>query len=501
LLTYLYPVYSHKSIEPKINIKMKKLEINDHQNTKIVATLGPASTSREMLIELIKAGVDIFRLNFSHGSHEMHLETIQKILAIKKEFHTHIGILADLQGPKLRVGKMENEGLPIKQGDILTFVNEPCVGNMEKIYMSYPQFASDVNVGESVLIDDGKLELKVLKTDGISTVKLEVMFGGTLSSNKGVNLPDTKISLPSLTEKDEADLAFILTQPVNWIALSFVRKAQDIKQLKKKIKAANHPAKVIAKIEKPEAVLKIKEIIKATDAVMVARGDLGVEVPMERLPAIQKSIIKQCIQRGKPVIVATQMMESMITNPSPSRAEITDVANAVLDGADAVMLSGETSVGVHPDKVVIAMNKIIHEAEKVYEMQGKRPKPNKDSETYYSDTICLTAPRIAEDVGAKGLLGLTVSGYTAFKMSSYRPNCKIFIFSNKEHMLSTLNLVWGVKCFHYDKFTTTDETIVDLIEILKSKDEIQKGDIVVNTGSMPLKKRFRTNMLKITIVE
>ncbi|MCL4159224.1 UNVERIFIED_CONTAM: hypothetical protein GTU68_002510 [Idotea baltica] len=367
--------------------------------------------------------------------------------------------------------------------------------------MSYASFAADVSVDEKVLIDDGKLVLKVIETDGISNVKLEVVFGGILSSNKGVNLPDTKISLPSLTEKDERDLKYILTQPVNWIALSFVRKAQDIKQLKKKIKAADHPAKVIAKIEKPEAIVKLKEIIKASDAVMVARGDLGVEVPMEQLPAIQKNIIKQCIQKGKPVIVATQMMESMITSPSPTRAEITDVANAVLDGADAVMLSGETSVGAHPHLVVEAMNKIIAEAEKHYEMQGKRPKPNKDSDTFYSDTICLTAPKIAEDVGAKGLLGLTVSGYTAFKMSSYRPNCKIFIFSDREYMLSTLNLVWGVKCFHYEKFTTTDETIDDLVGILKEYKVIEKGDIVVNTGSMPLQKRFRTNMLKITIVE
>ena len=480
---------------------MSVQKIVEHQNTKIVATLGPASTSPEMLRKLVLTGVDVFRLNFSHGSHEMHGETIAKILELKREMKSHVGILADLQGPKLRVGKMENDGLEIKPGDILTFVNEKCVGNMDRIYMSYNEFAHDVNVGEKVLIDDGKLVLEVKETNGTDTVRLEVLFGGILSSNKGVNLPDTKISLPSLTEKDLEDLEYILTQPVNWIALSFVRKAQDIKELKKKIKKANHPARVIAKIEKPEAIAKLKEIIKATDAVMVARGDLGVEVPMEQLPAIQKNIIKQCIQKGKPVIVATQMMESMITNPSPTRAEITDVANAVLDGADAVMLSGETSVGIHPAKVVESMNKIIFQAEKHYEMSGKRPKPNKDSDTFYSDTICLSAPKIAEDIGAKGLIGLTVSGYTAFKMSSFRPNCKIFIFSDREHMLSTLNLVWGVKCFLYEKFTTTDETIDDLIQLLKEEGEVHIGDVVVNTGSMPLQKRFRTNMLKITTVE
>lgn len=480
---------------------MSEIEVIDHQNTKIVATLGPASSSPEMLLELIKAGTNVFRLNFSHGSHEVHQETIDKIMAIKAEYGVPVGILADLQGPKLRVGAMEGDGLAIEEGDILTFVNEKCVGNMERIYMSYQSFAQDVKQGEKVLIDDGKLVLEVIDTNKEDTVRLKVLFGGILSSNKGVNLPDTKISLPSLTEKDLEDLAYILTQPVNWIALSFVRKAQDIKQLKKKIKDANHPAKVIAKVEKPEAVAKIKEIIKATDAVMVARGDLGVEVPMEQLPAIQKMIIKQCVQRGKPVIVATQMMESMITNPSPTRAEITDVANAVLDGADAVMLSGETSVGKHPAKVVESMNKIIEEAEKHYEMQNKRPKPNPDSDTFYSDTICLNAPKIADEIQAKGLVGLTVSGYTAFKMSSYRPKCPIYIFSDREHMLSTLSLVWGVKCFHYDKFTSTDETIEDLNMILKEKGLIEKGDTVVNTGSMPLQKRFRTNMLKITIVE
>ncbi len=480
---------------------MSKIKIIDHQNTKIIATLGPASSSSEVLLNLIKAGVDVFRLNFSHGSHEMHADTVDRIMKLKKKYDLNVGILADLQGPKLRVGKIENDRLDLKQGDILTFVNESCLGTMEKIYMSYKDFARDVNVGEQVLIDDGKLVLEVLETNDVDKVKLKVLFGGKLSSNKGVNLPETRISLPSLTDKDVKDLEFIMTLPVHWVALSFVRKAQDIKELKKRILKAEHPAKVIAKIEKPEAVTRIKEIIKATDAVMVARGDLGVEVPMEKLPAIQKQIIKRCIQRAKPVIVATQMMESMITNPSPTRAEITDVANAVLDGADAVMLSGETSVGKHPVKVVQAMNKIIEEAEQHYEMQTKRPKPNPDSSTFYSDTICLGAPKIADDIGAKALCGLTVSGYTAFKMSSYRPKCKIFVFSDREHMLSTLNLVWGVKCYKYDKFTTTDDTIHDLAEILKENGEVNPGDVIVNTGAMPLHKRSRTNMMKITVVD
>ena len=377
------------------------------------------------------------------------------------------------------------------------------MGTKEAIYMSYPQFAQDVKVGEKVLVDDGKLEFEVIETNQKDEVKLKVLFGGVLSSNKGVNLPNTKISLPSMTEKDEIDLAFILTQPVNWIALSFVRHPKDLKELRAKIDAVGHPAKIIAKIEKPEAIERIDKIIKNSNAIMVARGDLGIEVAMEQLPGIQKMIIKKCIQRARPVIVATQMMDSMITNPSPTRAEITDVANAVLDGADAVMLSGETSVGKHPSIVVKAMNKIIEEAEKIYwpDINNKRPKPNSKSTTFHSDVICFKAAQVAEDIGAKAIIGMTVSGYTGFKLSSFRPNAKIYIFSDQTHILATMNLCWGTRCYFYDKFTTTDETIDDVIAILEKAGRIQKGDYVVNTASMPLHKRFRTNTIKITELE
>ena len=475
--------------------------MQDTQKTKIVATVGPASESYDNLLELVKAGVDVFRLNLSHGDHDGHKEVIKNINLINERHHQHVGILADLQGPKLRVGKIEKNGLKIEKDDILTFTNEKCIGTKEKIYMSYAQFALDVKVGERVLLDDGKLVMEVVETDKESKVKLKVLFGGLLSSNKGVNLPDTKITLPSLTEKDLKDLDFALTQPVNWIALSFVRKAKDVIDLKKRIEKAEHPAKVIAKIEKPEALSNIKSIIKASDAIMIARGDLGVEVPMETLPTSQKQIIRKCILRAKPVIVATQMMESMITNPSPTRAEITDVANAVLDGTDAVMLSGETSVGQHPVKVVEAMNKIITEAESNYEIHGNKPRPHKDSETFLSDVMCLQAPDIADYIGASAITGLTVSGYTAFKMSSYRPKVDIYIFSDRVHMLATLNLLWGVRCYHYDNFSSTDETIADISKILKEAGKVKKGDIIVNTASMPMHKRFRTNMLKITNVE
>ncbi|MCB9310745.1 MAG: pyruvate kinase [Lewinellaceae bacterium] len=474
---------------------------SNHRKTKIIATVGPACDTIPKLMDLVKAGVDVFRLNFSHGTHENHLEVIDNILEINEMLGTHVGILADLQGPKLRVGNMENNGINIAPGDILTFVNEKCVGNKDRIYMSYSSFAKDVKPGEMVLVDDGKIRLEVISTNNKDEVKLKVLFGSFLSSKKGVNLPDTKISQPSLTEKDLEDLDFILTQPVNWIALSFVRNASDVTDLQKKIAKKNHHAKVIAKIEKPEAIKNIKEIVKVADGIMIARGDLGVEVPMEQLPSLQKRIIIRCVKMAKPVIVATQMMESMIVNPSPSRAEVTDVANAVLDGTDAVMLSGETSVGNHPVLVVKEMRKIISDAEKHFLMLVRRKDPDPQAETFLSDVLCFNAPRIAEIVHAKALTGITVNGYTAFKMSSYRPNSEIHIFSNKIHMLSTLALVWGVKGHFYSKFTTTDDTIKDVNEKLKEIGCVVPGDIVINTGSMPLQKRIRTNMLKISVVD
>lgn len=478
------------------------LSIVDHQRTKIVATVGPASSSHENLVKLVEAGVDVFRLNFSHGTHEDHKKVIENVVKINNTHNTHVSILADLQGPKLRVGQIKDNGITLERGDILTFVNEECIGTKEKIYMAYEYFARDVEVGEKVLIDDGKLMLEVVETNKKDTVKLMVLFGGVLSSRKGVNLPNTKISLPSLTPKDEVDLAFILEQPaVNWIALSFVRHADDMIDLRRRVEEKEHPAKILAKIEKPEALENIDAIIKASNAIMVARGDLGIEVPIETLPVVQKQIIRKCIQRARPVIVATQMLDSMINNPTPTRAEVTDVANAVLDGADAVMLSGETSVGRHPVIVVQAMNKIIAQAEQHYSIEDKRPIPAERSRTFISDVVCFKAAGAAEELGAKAIIGMTTSGYTAFKLSSYRPSKRIFIFSDQEHMLKTLNLVWGVRCYYYDKYTTTDTTIGDVINILKLEGKVNKEDIVVNTGSMPIENRYRTNMMKITIVE
>lgn len=473
-----------------------------HQNTKIVATVGPACSSYEQLLALAQEGVDVFRLNFSHGTHEEHKDVIQSIVKINETFNYHVGILADLQGPKIRIGEIEDKIVMLENGKEIVFTNQPCPGTAEKVYISYENFPKEVKPGERILLDDGKLVLEVIATDRQREVKLKVIHGGALSSRKGVNLPDTALSIPSITEKDHADLDFILTQPVHWIALSFVRRAEDIVELQELIDAAGHPAKTIAKIEKPEAVRNIRKIVKQANGIMIARGDLAVEVAMEKLPTIQKEIIRLCIERSRPVIVATQLMDSMINNPSPTRAEITDVANAVLDGTDAVMLSAETSVGKHPVKVVEAMNKIIREAEKHYSPSIQFSVPSPKSRTFWSDTVCYHAARMAQDVDAKAIIGLTNSGFTAFKISSYRPiHCKIFVFSERNDILKTLNLVWGVKTFFYDKFSSTDETIYDVVNILLEAGKVAQGDIVINTGSMPMHKKYRTNMLKLTLVD
>jgi pyruvate kinase len=476
------------------------LQLANQKNTKIVATVGPSSRSYEVLYELAKSGVNVFRLNFSHGDHAGHLEVIQNIQAINEKYGWHIGILADLQGPKLRVGMMQNDGLALEENDIVTFVNEDCIGTKDGIYMSYKDFAKDVQVGEKVLLDDGKLVFEVVETDSISKVKMRVIYAGILKNKKGVNLPDTKTSLPCLTPKDLADLEFILTQPVNWIALSFVRRPEDVHDLRSRIDAVKHPALICSKIEKPEAVENLDAIIKASNAVMVARGDLGVEFPIEKLPMVQKLIVEKCIQRARPVIVATQMMESMIESPSPTRAEVLDVANAVMDGADAVMLSAETAAGKYPVETVKAMTRIIVEMEK---MPARHERPNlyKSSGVFINDVVCLNAARMSEELNAKAIIGFTASGYTAFKVSSYRPKSTIYIFSGRHSMLGTLNLVRGVKCFYYDKYTSTDETIEDTIGILKEAGCVVEGDIVINTGSMPVEKKLRTNMVRVAIVE
>ena len=474
-----------------------------YKRTKIVATVGPACDSYEQLLELVRAGVNVFRLNFSHGAHEDKLKIIDYIYQINKTEPYNISVLADLQGPKLRVGELEGGKLEIKEGDVLTFTNTKVVGTMERIYVSYPDLHTDVKVGQRILIDDGKLEVVVKEITAGKEVKVTVTLGGTLLPKKGVNLPDTKISLPSLTEKDLADLAFIMDKRVDWVALSFVRRPEDIIDLKKRLKQGGSKAKVIAKIEMPEALVNLRDIIIESDGVMIARGDLGVELPVEEVPLIQKDIIKKCLHRVRPVIVATQMMESMIDRTKPNRSEITDVANAVLEGADAVMLSGETATGKYPKLVVETMTRIILEIEaKAYDYNREEMlRPQSHSPSFLSDAICYNACKLAEDVNADAIIGMTQSGYTGFMLSSYRPKSLLYVFTKERSLVNQLSLSWGVRAFYYDEEESLDDIFSDQIDILKERNFLSNGNIVVSTGSTPVHLHLPTNVLKIAKVE
>ena len=463
-----------------------------------MATVGPASNSKEMLTALVKAGVDVFRINFSHGTHADHQPVIDLIREINAEWGTHVAILMDLQGPKIRVNTME-DNVVLKKGQELVITTRELTGNGKVVSTSYKNLPQDVKVGEKVLIDDGKIELKVTEVRDADIVT-KVVYGGPLTSRKGINLPHTKVSAPSLTDKDVKDLAFGLKNNVNWVALSFVRKAQDIIALREILKKNNSTARIVANIEKPEALNDIDAIMEATDAVMVARGDLGVEIWMEEVPVVQKQLIEKCNKASKPVIVATQMMESMIENPRPTRAETNDVANAVMDGADALMLSAETATGKYPLEVVRSMVRTITSIEKqpgiYYKFRAVDPK----SPIFIHDSLILAACKLAQEVGAKAIVGMTTSGYTAFESSSHRPNTNIFVFTGNKSILETMNLVWGTRAYYYDKQTSTDETIADIAEILKADGHVKKGDIFISLASMPIHEKSRTNMMKINVV-
>lgn len=474
-----------------------------HHKTKIVATVGPACETYDQLKALVIAGVNVFRLNFSHGSHEDKKKIIDNIRGINKELNCTVAILGDLQGPKLRVGEIENNRLEVKEGDVLTFTNTKCVGTLEKIYVSYPNLAGDVVVGNTIMIDDGKIEVVVHSVEANGDVKVKVTLGGIISSKKGVNLPDTKISLPALTEKDLEDAAFIIKEELDWVALSFVKRVADIEMLRALLNEKKSKSKIIAKIEMPEALTNIRDIIIASDAIMIARGDLGVELPVEKIPLIQKELIRKCIHRAKPVIVATQMMESMIDRVKPNRSEITDVANAVIEGADAVMLSGETATGQFPVLVIETMRKIITEVEengyKYNRSEDLKPQPH--SPSFTSDAVCYNASKLSEDSNAHALVGMTQSGYTAFMLSSFRPKSPLFIFTKEQSLVNQLSLSWGVKAFYYDKEESLDAIITDQIQLLKERGFVNTGDIVVNTGSTPIKLHLPTNMIKINKVD
>ncbi len=472
--------------------------------TKIVATIGPASSSREILQKLIGSGVDVVRLNFSHGIHSDLESIISNIRDISKEEGAHVAILADLAGPKIRIGEIPDGGMMISPEDQLTFTTSSASREKGKIFINYADFPRDVRVGEKVLLDDGKLTLQITRTDGDSEVQAKVVIGGKLQSRKGVNLPDTKISLPSLSEKDLKDIAFILHHKIEWVALSFVRSANDIQELRSFIRKLEpeHVPFIIAKIEKPEAVEAIDEILRVTDGVMVARGDLGVEVPLQAVPLIQKQIVRKCMELNKPSIIATQMMEGMITNSRPTRAEVNDVANSVMDGADALMLSGETSVGSFPVETVETMQKIISVVENYEDIYHRQHHPvQENNDRFISDSIIYTGVSMAKEAKASAIVSVASSGYSAIKISSHRPKAGLYVFSSNDFLLRQLNLVWGLTPIHFDRIMNTDQTITDLTNILKSMEHVKFNDLIVHISNMPIDQPGKSNMLKLSYVE
>jgi len=474
------------------------MERISYNKTKIVATVGPASNNKEMLRALAKEGVDVFRLNFSHGKHEDHLKVINFVREINQELGANIALLQDLQGPKIRVNEMA-PGIQIVAGQELVITTREVLGNNELVSTSYEGLPKDVKIGDMILIDDGKLELRVTEVRDIDVV-CKVVYGGPLKSRKGINLPMSKVSAPSLTEKDLEDLMFGLKHNVDWVALSFVRKEQDIISLRKIINEHNSTTRIIAKIEKPEALENIDSIIAVTDAIMVARGDLGVEIVMEEVPMVQKMLVQKCNKASKPVIVATQMMESMIENPRPTRAETNDVANAVMDGADALMLSAETAAGKYPIEVIRSMVRTIGSVEKNGNIFYRFREVDPNSANYFNDSLILTACKLAKDVNATAIVGMTQFGYSAYKAASHRPDANIFAFTSNDSIINTMNLVWATRAYHYDKAASTDSTISDVENILKRDGHVKTGDIFIILASMPIQEKGRSNMIKVHVV-
>ena len=471
------------------------------KKTKIVATLGPSSSDRETIKDMMVAGVNIFRINFSHADFEAAKQRIELIRELNKELGFNVGVLADLQGPKLRVGKMKDDVVVEKGARIVFTTKKIEEGTNAIVYMNYQSFPKDVKVGEQILLDDGKLIFEVASTDGKSEVIASVVQGGPLKSNKGVNLPNTEVSLPALTEKDVKDAMFAIEQQVDWFALSFVRNKEDLLALKKLIKKySSFDIPIISKIEKPQALENIDEIIDHSNGLMVARGDLGVEVPAEGVPLIQKNLVLKAKAARIPVIIATQMMESMIEGLTPSRAEVNDVANSVIDGADAVMLSGETSIGKYPVKVIQTMRKIVVNVENSPLILKHSQAPQNKNDRFITKSTCYHAALMATEIEAKAICTLTNSGYTAYQISAWRPDSSVLVFTSNRRILTQLNLLWGVKCHYYDRFVSTDETVMDVNLIAKEKGYVKTGDTLVNLLAMPVANKGMVNTLRGSVV-
>ena len=476
--------------------------MSTNKKTKIVATLGPACSTKEIIKDMIEAGVNVFRINFSHADYEGVKEKINFIRSLNEEFGYSTAILADLQGPKLRVGMM-TEGVVVNDGDLITFTTaEDILGTAERVFMKYKNFPNDVNPGERILLDDGKLIFEIVSTDKNTEVVAKVIQGGELKSKKGVNLPNTKISLPALTEKDIADAIFAIGQNVDWIALSFVKTPQDLKDLQDLI--AEHSAvkiPIVAKIEMPEALENMDKIVAYCDALMVARGDLGVELPAHEVPLVQKDLIRRAKMARIPVIVATQMMETMIESLTPTRAEVNDVANSVMDGADAVMLSGETAAGKYPVQVIQKMTQIIEAVEDAPVIQVPQNTPQIRTKRFITKTICRQAAIIANTIGAKAICTMTNSGYTAFQVSAWRPSSHILVFTPNKRILTQLSLLWGVRTFYYDQDVSTDDTVTDVNRIVKESGLVEKGDFLINLAAMPIKDKGMVNTLRVSEID
>tara|TARA_B110000091_G_scaffold29692_1_gene30240 strand:+ start:711 stop:2138 length:1428 start_codon:yes stop_codon:yes gene_type:complete len=472
-----------------------------HKKTKIVATLGPASESEEVLEQMILAGTNVFRINFSHADHSDVAKRIQIIRELSEKLNLHISILGDLQGPKLRVGVIE-EGAFVNPGDLVDFnTSAPFEGNAKSAYMTYKRFPLDVNLGERILLDDGKLIFEVVSSDRKELVTAKVIQGGPFKSKKGVNLPNTNVSLPALTKKDVDDAIFAIEQKVDWIALSFVRNSEDLIELQDLIKKhSEHKIPIIAKIEKPEAIENIDKIIAYCDGLMVARGDLGVEVPAAEVPLIQKNLVLKAKKARIPVIIATQMMETMIDSLTPTRAEVNDVANSVMDGADAVMLSGETSVGEYPVQVIETMTSILKSVENSPLIRVPQSPPNIRTPRFITKSVCYHAAHMANEINAKAICTLTNSGYTAFQISAWRPSAAVLVFTSNKRILSQLNLLWGVKAFYYNRFESTDNTVEEVNKIAQKEGYVKKGDMLINLAAMPIIDKGMVNTLRVSLI-
>ena len=471
------------------------------KKTKIVATLGPATSSEDTIEKMILGGVNVFRVNFSHADYNNVSDRIKMIRKVDVKLNTNTAIMGDLQGPKLRIGEIK-EGSYLKSGDRVIFsTKKPFIGNSKKAYMNYKNFPKDVSKGERILLDDGKLIFEVISTNKKHEVKAKVIQGGDFKSKKGVNLPNTNISLPALTEKDIQDAEYMFTQDIDWIALSFVRFSQDIIDLKNLMaKHIDIKIPIIAKIEKPEAIENIDKIIAYSDGLMVARGDLGVEVPAQEVPLIQKRLVRLAKKSRIPIIIATQMMETMIESLTHTRAEVNDVANSVMDGADAVMLSGETSVGKYPVEVINTMNNILISVENSELINVPQSPPKIRTKRFITKSICYHAALLANDISAKAVSTLTNSGYTAFQISAWRPQSHILVFTSNKRILNQLSLLWGVKTFYYDNFNSTDKTIEEINDIAEEKGYVEKDDFVINLTAMPIKSKVMVNTLRVTTI-